>query len=686
MARVTSSRDRSRGRANRPVTSSRGRANRQGVSTARVSNSNSRPSSGTARVTRNQDARRPPSAAGRRESTRPTSPSSTGRSLPASGGTRGNTPRAQAEAGWARDRGAKAQVARAGRTLQTLARGAARIAGVDRASQAQNRLNQAARGTRGEGTRVVPPGGGNPGSRPSLPAARNAGTLPPGQRGGALANRPTGGPLATRGSSALATRGSSALANRPSSTPVDGRLVGVNVAEVRRRPRLEGQRALPSGQRDLPRGGRGGAVTDTRIERVNVREIPNTQGRPAVPPANWGQPLNLGGGRSAAASGSSAGGRGSAGRSGGALATRPTGGAMTRNPSGALATRPSSGGGRPGANRPALQPGRPGSPSSTRAAADQFLNRPPNRPLANSSAIRPQGAAAGRSAAGTASPAARPSGGGLRMGGVGTTAAGAFLTPFVQAAGNAAGQWIGRNLLLPIVDRYEDKTPGTQSARERRRQIERQGGRQGPPVPERLRRATAPGPNETGRPSRNSGSSNSQPAPAAARPQRAQAPAAARPQATGSTRPQAQSSGPVSAPAGMNGDPLQGRTGRFNVEGSPLTVEPAPMPGTRPQAPVTASTPRPSAAENGQRPTFTGPGAPQPMPENAPGASQRPTGQASGSSPAESTQKPTAGASSGQSERSAASSRLSIPSRGPTGREEMIQYNIQRARKKRKEN
>jgi hypothetical protein len=261
------------------------------------------------------------------------------------------------------------------------------------------------------------------------------------------------------------------------------------------------------------------------------------------------------------------------------------------------------------------------------------------------------------------------------MGGVGTTAAGAFLTPLVQEAGRAAGQWLGRNVLRPMVDNYEDKTPGTQSDRERRRQIVREGGRQGPPVPERLRQAPSRPSSNSSRPTRSGAPDQAQ----APRPTRAPA-AAARPQPQAPSRPQPQSSGPVSAPTGMNGDPLQGRTGQFNVEGSPLTAEPAPMPGTRPQAPVTASTPRPSAAESGQQPSFRGPGAPQPLSGDAP----RPSEPASGTSTPESGQRPAAEPSSGQSERPAANSRLAIPSRGPTGREEMIQYNIQRARQKRK--
>lgn len=157
--RVTSSRDRARGRASRPVTTSRGRANRQSASSARVTNSSSRTSTGSARVTRNQSARSPGNARGRIDNTRPASPSSTGRSLPAAGGTTGSTPRARTQAGWARDRGARAQ---AERVLRTTGRVVARMAGIDRQSLAGARAERAARGTRGEGTRVVGPNGANP--------------------------------------------------------------------------------------------------------------------------------------------------------------------------------------------------------------------------------------------------------------------------------------------------------------------------------------------------------------------------------------------------------------------------------------------------------------------------------------------------------------------------------------------
>lgn len=442
MARVTSSRDRSKGRASRPVTTSRGRANRQSASNARVSSSTNRPSGGNARVTVGRD-RRPPSAAGTRDNIRPTSPSTTGRSLPPQGGTNGNSPRAQLEAGWARDRGARAQVGRFARTMEILGRGAARAAGVDRYSQAERRLNQSARGTRGEGVRVVGPEGANPKGQPRLPAGREPAALPPGRQGGALAQRPSGGAMANRpssNSSALATRpnSSSALTTRGSSGLVDGRLVGVNVAEIQRRPRLEGQRALPSGQQALPPGRQGGALA-TRPGGGSLANRPSSGGG--------------GGGRQLP--GSSVRGRLPGGTGG---ADRVTGSGVRT--------------GRPGPNRPALPPGRQGG---------AFAGRP-----------SPGGGGSGGSR--PAMPPGRQSQVGGRIG-ASTIRGGAvegllagFLSPAVQDLGRKAGQWVGRNVLLPMVDRYEDKTPGTQSARERRRQIVREGGRQGPPVPERIRR------------------------------------------------------------------------------------------------------------------------------------------------------------------------------------------------------
>lgn len=575
MARVTSSRDRSRGRSSRPVTTSRGRANRQGASNALVSSSTNRPSGGNARVTRNQDSRRPPSAAGTRDNTRPTSPSSTGRSLPPQGGSSGNSPRAQMEAGWARDRGAKAQVARVGRTLQILGRGAARAAGVDRFSQAQNRLNQSARGTRGEGTRVVPPGGGNPGSRPQLPPGRQPAALPPGRQGGALANRPSSA-LANRPGSALANRPSSALATRPNSSPVDGRLVGVNVAEIQRRPRLSGQRALPSGQRALPPGRQGG----------NLATRPG--GQRSLPPGRQGGSLSnrpsSGGGGGNQLPGSSVRGRLPGGTGG---ADRVTGGGVRT--------------GRPGANRPALPPG--------------------------------------ASARGAATASAR---GGRVGGGPLEAVAGAVLTPLVQAAGRSAGQWLGRNVLLPMVDRYEAKTPGTQSNRERRRTIVREGGRQGPPVPERIRRgrpqqASSDTQQPSTRPSRSGGGSYNPPSGSQGRPQTP----ASRP------RPQGSPSTPVSAPPGVSNftptKPRNADSSGFQVPGSPLKIEPAPLPGSKPQAPVTAGA---------QRPTFRGPGAPQPLPESTSAPAPAPN-----STPA---------ASGGQSERPRAQESTSRSSRAPS--------------------
>lgn len=57
MTRVTSARDRSKGKAKKPVTTSRGRSNRASVSQARVSSSANRPSGGTARVTQGRGGR-----------------------------------------------------------------------------------------------------------------------------------------------------------------------------------------------------------------------------------------------------------------------------------------------------------------------------------------------------------------------------------------------------------------------------------------------------------------------------------------------------------------------------------------------------------------------------------------------------------------------------------------------------
>lgn len=462
--RVTSSRNRSRGRANQPVTTSRGRRNRQNASNTRVSQgSNGRPqypspNNASNRVT--NDRQRPPGG-----NARVTRGAGARPELPPAGGSTGNTSRAQNQAAWARDRGARAQL---GRTLNTLAQGAARGLGLDPLSQAQNRLNRAAQGTRGEGVRVVGPGGANPKGRPQLPPGRTAGSLPPGRPGGALVNRPgNGGSLGTRPvNGPLANRGSSALANRPNSAPVDGRLVGVNVAEIRRRPRIEGQRALPPGQQVLPPGRSGGGGS-----------------RPSLPP----------------------------GRPGGALANRPSGGSPNRpalppgRPGGALANRPSGGGG--GSSRPALPPG------------------------------RQNGAAAGSGAA--ARPAAAGSGltGRIIRGGGALGIAGPLLTPVVQGIGRAAGQWVGRNVLLPMVDQYESSRPGIQSDRERRRTIASQGGRQGPPVPERVRRGR---PQQQQAPSRGGGSvPAAEPTPSYSRPQ---APASTnRPSGGSQSRPQASS-------------------------------------------------------------------------------------------------------------------------------------------------
>lgn len=243
----------------------------------------------TSRSAPTGNRRRPASGAGRRDNTRPASPSRTGRALPASGRTSGNTPRAQAQAGWARDRGARAQL---NRTLQILGRGAARMAGVDRQSQAESRRDRAARGTRGEGVRVAPPAGSNSRPQRQLPG-RNQRALPPGQRGGAIERR-SGGNLAPR-SGALARSGGRGAAT-------DARIEQVRVRNLTERPR-----ALP-GQRGLPPGRPGGTATDGRIERVRVRDVTGQRGLPQGGQRNSGS-----GNRALPPS-----------QRGGALATRPS--------------------------------------------------------------------------------------------------------------------------------------------------------------------------------------------------------------------------------------------------------------------------------------------------------------------------------------------------------------------------
>lgn len=205
-------------------------------------------------MTRNQDARRPPSGAGRVDNTN-VGPSRTGRSLPAAGGTSGGSPRAQNQAAWARDRGAKAQLQRG---LTNSARVLARMAGVDRQSQAERKQQAAAQGTRGTETRTAQ-------GRPSMTRAAAPGqtqsqriqpvqvrdvtpqrrALPPGQRGGAVSRPSSGG----------------AVANREAPRPRPGGRVVVDES-----PRL-------------PEGNRGGALTRTQNSRGGT-------GRPARLPAD----------------------------------------------------------------------------------------------------------------------------------------------------------------------------------------------------------------------------------------------------------------------------------------------------------------------------------------------------------------------------------------------------------------
>lgn len=243
MARVTSSRDRSKGRAKRPVTTSKGRPNRQRVSTAQVSSSESRATGGTARVTRNQDARRPPSGAGRVDNTN-VGPKNTGRSLPAEGGSNAGSPRAQNQRAWTRDAGARAQL---GRTVNAGVRMAARMAGVDRQSVAERKQAAAAQGTKGEGVREGRP-------RPEM----------------------------TR-------TGSNSTAS--------GRIQPVSVRDITNRPSQ-----LTGSQAALPPGRQGGAATTSRGGATANREAPRPRpgGRvvvdesPRLPAGRQGGPLSNG--------------------------------------------------------------------------------------------------------------------------------------------------------------------------------------------------------------------------------------------------------------------------------------------------------------------------------------------------------------------------------------------------------
>lgn len=222
MARVTSSRDRSTRTRTQPVTSSQRRPVRQRNSNATVTNSSSRGSnSGSARVTRNQEGRRPPApTTGRTDNVR-VGPRSSGRAIPPAGGTNANSPRSQNQQAWTRDRGARAQL---GRALQTGAQVFARATGIDAQAQAQARLNRAAAGTRGEGVREGRP-------RPEI----------------------------TRSNSGRAT---------------DGRIQPVSVRDVTNTPRGTRPRLTDGGRPALPPGRQGGATTTSRGGAVATRPEP----------------------------------------------------------------------------------------------------------------------------------------------------------------------------------------------------------------------------------------------------------------------------------------------------------------------------------------------------------------------------------------------------------------------------
>lgn len=292
MARVTSSRDRSKGQAKQPVTSSARRPVRQRNSNATVTNSERRPSGGTARVTSNADNRRPPSGAGRRDDTN-VGPKKTGRSLPSEGGTNAGSPRAQNQRAWTRDAGAKAQLRRG---MTNLARSAARMAGVDRQSVAERKQAAAAKGSQGEGVRE---GRGRPeitrGSNPrSTQSSRiepvsvrdvtpRRQALPPGQRGGDVAPNSRG-----------------AVANRQRPYPRPGGSVVVDESPT-----------LPQGNRggDLARRGRrmGSAQPQSGGSRVGNSSqpwgsrarssSPRVPSSRALPPGKPGGPLVSGGAR-----------------------------------------------------------------------------------------------------------------------------------------------------------------------------------------------------------------------------------------------------------------------------------------------------------------------------------------------------------------------------------------------------
>ena len=315
MARVTSSSDRAKrqARSSAVVRSSQGRPNRQRASTAQTTSSENRRSTGTARVTSNQDARRPPApTSGRTDNVR-VGPRSTGRAIPPAGGTNANSPRSQNQQAWTRDRGARGQL---GRALQTGAQVFARATGIDAQSQAQARLNRAATGTRGEGVREGRP---RPElGRPRPPAATSGRIQPVSVRD--VTNTPSGSrprlPAGKKGGAATTSRGG-AVANIPEPRPRPGGRVVVDES-----PRL-------------PAGKKGGDLTNG-----SERPRPRPDLRPRVTGAAAGQ----------------------LGR-GGALAQRSGDwGTFLRNTANGSQSSPSPvRTGQPGAERAALPAGRPSS-------------------------------------------------------------------------------------------------------------------------------------------------------------------------------------------------------------------------------------------------------------------------------------------------------------------------------------
>lgn len=271
MARVTSSRDRSKGQAKQPVTSSARRPVRQRNSNATVTNSERRPSGGTARVTSNADNRRPPSGAGRRDDTN-VGPKKTGRSLPSEGGTNAGSPRAQNQRAWTRDAGAKAQLSRG---VNAGLRMAARMAGVDRQSVAERKQAAAAKGTKGEGVRE---GRGRPEiTRGSNPRSTQSSriepvsvrdvtprrlALPPSQRGGDVAPNSRG-----------------AVANREAPRPRPGGRVVVDESPRLPAEQKGGALARTGGQRALPGAGQTGVVNAEFKAQPSPR--PGPRGWPA---------------------------------------------------------------------------------------------------------------------------------------------------------------------------------------------------------------------------------------------------------------------------------------------------------------------------------------------------------------------------------------------------------------------